>query len=361
MRRRAIASAITVVLIVMAFGLLTLQIVQSTGSLPLNGVVDSVYSLAFSPDGKILASGNCGRPMLIGLDPPAVERGCSQGEIRLWDVASGRQIGQPIAAHEGSVTGLQFSADGKILASSSKPGIGVLLWDVRSAHQIGEPLVDLTSGINSIAFSSDGKMLASASNEIRNWDIASGQQINRFLAGHDKPVTAVAFSPDGKVLASGDMEIRLWNTATGQQIGSILGEDIGSITTLVFSPDGKMLASVGWDYTIRLWDISNGHSLDQLLVSGPTVYDMKFIMDGKALAFYSGHQVTIWDITNGRQTSHALSQPVPVEVVALSQDGKLLATGGCGERKRAPQALDPCVKGEIHLFDAVSGQAIVPL
>jgi WD40 repeat protein len=153
--------------------------------------------------------------------------------------------------------------------------------------------------MNSIAFRSDSTMFASASNEIHVWDIARGQQIVQLLAGQNTLVTSITFSPDSKVLASGGTDIRLWDIASGKQVEPIFSGSTSWVTNIAFSPDAKMLASLGWDDTVRVWDIAKGQRLGQLLVSGPSIHDIKFIMDGKALAFYAGHQIEIWDVVSG--------------------------------------------------------------
>ena len=163
---------------------------------PLTGHTDDVDSVAFSPDGKTLASGS------------------DDGAVRLWDVASHRQIGAPLTGHTDAVSSVAFSPDGKTLASGSGDD-SVRLWDVASHRQIGSPLTGHTDAVDSVAFSPDGKTLASGSDDdsVRLWDVASHRQIGSPLTGHTDAVDSVAFSPDGKTLASG----------SGDDIGAAVG------------------------------------------------------------------------------------------------------------------------------------------
>jgi WD40 repeat protein len=318
-----------------------------------------IFSLAFSPDGKVLASGGCQDwGVSVSGPPPTIVRTCVQGEIRLWDVASGHQIGQAITAFTRGVLGLAFSPDGKMAASTD--GLStILLWNVASHQQIGQPLIDYSSFVTNIAFGPDGKILAAAGNQVHLWDVTTGQQIGQFLTGHAKPEAAIAFSPDGKLLASADDEIQLWDTATGQRIsGTFIGHTL-DVTNVIFSPDGKLLASASQDNTLRLWDVVSHRELDQLPIRGlSTLHDIRFAMDGKTLVFYSGGQIERWDIATRQRVSHVLGQPFSATLVTVSPDGKLLATGRCSETRPRMQTGEDCIKGEIRLWDASSGQPL---
>lgn len=203
------------------------------------GFVTSAFGAAVSPDGKTFASG--------GID----------GKVRLWDVAGGRPLGEPIDAHTTPIWSVAFSPNGAIVASGGTDNT-VKLWDVAAGHALGEPLAGHTAMILSLAFSPDGATLASGSsdNTVRLWDVATGRPLGRPLTGHAGAIWGVAFSPDGKVVASGshDRSIILRNVGTGQPIGRPLRGQASVVYSVAFSPDGETLAAGGPDGVV-LWDL----------------------------------------------------------------------------------------------------------
>jgi WD40 repeat protein len=215
----------------------------------LEGHTGAVNGVAFSPDGRQLASTSDDRT------------------VRLWDPTSGQQT----ATLEGHTDWVAFSPDGRQLASTSDDHT-VRLWDPASGQQTST-LEGHTGRVNGVAFSPDGRQLASASDDgtVRLWDPASGEQ-TATLEGHTDEVNGVAFSPDGRQFASAsdDGQVRLWDPSSGQPTATLQGHT-GRVNGVAFSPDGRKLASSGDDGTVRLWDAHSAAAISQLKLGGPVL------------------------------------------------------------------------------------------
>jgi len=338
--------------------------------------IASINTVAFSPDGKILASagdddviilwdvktGQPRHPPLVGHTEPIntvafnpegtlLASASDDGTIILWDVARGRPRLKPLTGHTDWVNDVAFSSDGNLLASAGA-GQTVILWEVDTG-QIRRRLTGHTGAVGSVAFSPTRPMLASAGDNgtIILWNPESGQQLGEPLIGHTDMVMSLVFSPDGRFLASGDRDsvAMLWDLTSRpyRRFGRPLTEHNNTVLNLAFSPDGRTLATCGWDKTIILWDVSTQKPIGEPL-SGHTegVSTVAFHPDGQTLA--SGgldRTIMLWDLSRRQRLAEPLAeQSAEVLDLAFSPDGQTLASASDDET--------------IILWDVAQGQAI---
>ena len=245
----------------------------------------NVTCVCFSPDGKEIVSSS------------------NDNTLRLWDL-QGNQIGQPFLGHWNSVWSVAFSPDGTVIISGGAEET-LRLWDLQG-NQIGQPFLGHGSWVNSVAFSPDGKALVSGSgdNTLRLWDL-QGNQIGQPFLGHEDKVRSVAFSPDGKAIVSGsrDNTLRLWDLQ-GNQIGQPFLWHKSWVNSVAFSPDGRVIASAGMDKTVCLWDLQGNLIGIPLEGHEGGVNSVAFSPDGQTLVSCSGDKsIKIWRKQNAEKTS----------------------------------------------------------
>jgi WD40 repeat protein/serine/threonine protein kinase len=267
-----------------------------------------VWSVAFSPDGQHLASGS------------------ADNTVKIWDIATGKEL-LSLKGHAGWVRSVAFSPDGRRVASGGDDRTA-RIWDSAT----GKELLSLkghTAVVESVAFSPDGQRLASGSDDhtVKIWDGTTGKELLS-PKGHTDLVQSVAFSPDGKQLASvgNDQMVKIWDTATGKELLSFKSR-ASLLESVAFSPDGQRLASGSDDKTVRIWDSASGKELAVLKGHADVVYGVAFSPDGQRLASGSVDQtVKMWDAESGKEF-FSLKLPGVVESVAFSPDGQRLASG----------------------------------
>lgn len=314
-RNVSIAALCLVIVIIIIIGIYNWKSPGPTWQLKqtLTGHSSVINSVAFSPDGKTLASGS------------------GDNTVKLWDVQTGA-LKQTLTGHSDLVGSVAFVLDGKMLASGSADNT-IRLWDIQTGTAVLKKTLNGHCRGCKDAVSLDGKMLASASddNVVKVWNVQTGA-LKRTLAAHSDTVFSIAFSPDGKTLASGsgDKTIKLWDMQTGALKQTLTGHS-NWVYYVAFSPDGKTLASGGYDRTVMLWDAQTG-ALKDTIAGGDSPMAIEFVVfspDGKTLANGEvlGRTLRLYDAQTRVLKQTLTGYSSGINSVTFSPDGKILAFG----------------------------------
>ena len=286
----------------------------ASGSLLWSGwQTGSVNAVAFAPDGSLLASGG-GNTL-----------------VQLWEPQSGTNV-QTLAGQGGTVCSLAWSPDGRLLASGCVDG-SIWMWapKLREPHTSVQVLAGHINWVTGLAFSPDGTQMASVSYDgtVKVWDIPNPGSFQTF-SGHTDRVIRVAWSPDGRTLAScgHDKTIWLWNVKEGRA-RTVLYEHSAAVYTLAFTPDSRRLVSGSEDSTVRVWDVESGECLSTISGYVPSLLDIDWSPNGMQLV--SGGTdtfVTLWDATGTTPPRVLPGHRGNVPAVAWSSDEHLIASAG---------------------------------
>ena len=302
--------------------------------LRLRGHAAEVKRIAFTRDGDHIGSAS------------------EDGTVKIWDARLGSELltFRVQTGVIGADTTLAFSPDGRRVASGGSHDATVKVWDSKNGRQIFN-LTGHTGSVSSVAFSPSGKQLAAGgrafpeSGEV--WDADTGKELFA-LRGHRGPVECVTFSLDGKRLASSSQimqegsgrgyEVKIWDPQTGIELQKVERDFIYGEKCIAFSPDGKLLAT-----SAEVLDLETGRPTWTIPVSSYKLTGIAFTPDGKRLATSSNDTtVRLWDVALGRDVLTLRAHSQPFSCVAFSADGQRLAAGAGGSGR----------PGEVVIWDA---------
>jgi WD40 repeat protein/tetratricopeptide (TPR) repeat protein len=258
----------------------------------------------------------------------------ANGALEIWDVASGKRIGD-VLAHEGAITHAAFSPEGKRVLTAVAD-MSLHLWDLEMAKELFSPL-QLTGPVIGFSFSADGKRFLAVTDkapmgatevELHVWDAAAGEAVREAALGSDLLARPAAFSPDGQRVLTicQDRCARIWDIASGKQIGPAFAH-AAELLQASFSVDGERVLTASVDGMARVWKTKTGEPLTPFLKHGSTVRGAPLSPDGKyALTYGEDRGVRVWDVSKGEAAGPALRHAEAVSDAVFSPDGRYVLT-----------------------------------
>jgi WD40 repeat protein len=296
-----------------------------------------VCGVAFAPDGRAVSCG-------------------SDGCVRLWDVAGGKQLWvYDCQARGASVRRLAVAPDGRTaLAAVDDHTVRVL--DLATGKELRR-FEGHRAMVQGVSFSSDGRLALSTSgtvdakaeqaNTMRLWEVATGKERRRF-DGLTELVSTAVLSPDDRFIlcASKDRTLRLWDARTGKEVRRFTGHEHW-VESAVFSPDGRRALSGSADTTLRLWDVATGQELQRFEGHTNTVTSVAFSADGRrALSAGNDGTVRLWDVTTGEQLLQFKGHIEVVHAAVFSPEGQHVLSGGFDGTLRLWRLPEPAKPGK---------------
>jgi WD40 repeat protein/serine/threonine protein kinase len=290
-----------------------------------------VNNVAFSPDGRMILTA-CGNPRPVG-------------QARLWDVATGKPLGDPMP-HQKPVMAAAFSPDGQ--AVLTRAATTAQLWRVPTGKPLGDPMPHPLP-INAMAFSPDGQAVLTGSEDgtARLWDVATGKRIGLDLR-HGAAINVVAFPNGSTVLTGGDDGIaQLWDVARGRRMGPPL-RHLRAIRAVAFSPDGRTILTGSADGTAQLWDAATGKPNCPPLPHHKAITAVAFSPRGRIILTASQDGTArLWQSPAGTAIGRPMPHQDAVNAAAFSRpDGRMVVTAS--------------EDGTGRLWDAATGKPISP-